>query len=203
MSHLLNSVNNVKSSTDGNINLGLSSLISSPSNTDVVGIDGTGNSKKLALGSEIGTMGLSYVTQSGGWGGGGSVNMTDGFQLRMRGSSCTIERDASLVTLHVAGGPDWLLGWTVAAGNYLFILNNAIDTSPGGTCDAQVYNVATSSHVGPKVHYETGNFSTTLVYYASVSTSTRFEYRVLNVSGTSRFFNPDSMFSCTFNIFKI
>jgi hypothetical protein len=203
MSHLLNSVNNVKSSTNGDINLGLSSLISSPSDTDVVGIDGSGNSKKLAVGTEIGTQGLSYVTQSGGWSGAGSVNMSNGFQLRMRGSSCTIITNTSLVTPHTAGGAGWIIGWTVVPGNYIFILNNAIDTSFAGSCDAQVYNVATSSHVGPKIHYEEGNFSTTLVYYASVSSNTRFEYRVLNVIGTSRFFGPDSMFSCTFNIFKV
>ena len=201
MSHLLNSVNNVKSSADGNINLGLSSLISSPSDNDVLGIDASGNSKKLTAGSQVGTMALSYTTISGGWS--GSATITNGFQLRMRSSSCQIYENTSLVTRHVAGGPGWLLGWTVAPGNYVFILNNAIDTRAGGSCDAQIYNVATASHVGPKVHYETGNFSTTLVYYASVTSSTRFEYRALNVSGTCTFFNDVSMFSCTFNIFKV
>jgi len=201
MSHLLNSVNNVKSSNDGNIDLGLSSLISSPSNRSVLGIDASGNSKKLRVGKETGTLALSYTTQSGGWT--GSATITNGFQLRMRSSSCQVYEDTSLITRHVAGGPSWILGWTVVPGNYLFILNNAIDTSAGGSCDAQIYNVATASHVGPKVHYETGNFSTTLVYYASVTTSTRFEYRALNVSGTCTFFNAVSMFSCTFNIFKV
>lgn len=201
MSHLLNSVNNVKSSADGNINLGLSSLITSPSDNDVLGIDGSGNSKKLTVGSQVGTMGLSYITISGGWG--GSATITNGFQLRMRGASCTIKIDSSLVTAHTIGGPGFIIGWTVVPGNYLFILNNAIDTSPGGSCDAQIYNVTTASHVGPKVHYETGNFSTTLAYYASVTSNTRFEYRALNVSGTCTFFNDVSMFSCTFNIFKI
>ena len=201
MSHLLNSVNNVKSSSDGNIDLGLSSLVTASSSNDLLGIDASGNAKKLSAGSKVGDMAMSYVVQSGGWS--GNITITDGYQLRIRGNSCTIHNDASLVTQHTVGSANYIIGWTVVPGNYLFILNNAIDTSAGGSCDSQIYNVATSSHVGPKIHYETGNFSTTLVYYASVSTSTRFEYRVLNVSGTCTFFNATSMFSCTIQIFKI
>jgi len=200
MSHLLNSVNNVKSSSDGNIDLGLSSLVTASSSNDLLGIDASGNAKKLSAGSKVGDMAMSYVVQSGGWS--GNITITDGYQLRIRGNSCTIHSNGSLVTQHTVGSANFIIGWTVVPGNYLFILNNAIDTSAGGSCDSQIYNVATSSHVGPKVHYKTGNFSTTLVYYASVATSTRFEYRGLNVSGTCTFFDATSMFSCTIQIFK-
>lgn len=201
MSHLLNSVNNIKSGSAGNIDLTMASIVSSPSSTDVLGIDGSGNGVALSTGAQVGDLGLSYITASAGWS--GTATVVDGFQLRMRGNSCAIEQDSSLVTTHSIGSANFIVGWTVVAGQYLFILNNAIDTSAGGDCNAQVYNVATSSHVGPKVHFETGNFSTTLTYYADVSSSTRFELRALDVNGTCTFFNNTSHFSCTISIFKV
>jgi len=200
MSHLLNSVNNVKSDTSANIDIGLSSLISSPNDSSIVGIDSSGNSKKLSVGTEVGELALSYVVQSGGWS--GTANIIEGYQLTLRGSSCTIV-GSSYVTTHVITAPQWIIGWTVVAGNYVFILNQAIDTNNGSSCNAQVYNVTTSSHVGPKVHFETGNFSRTLVYYASVTTSTRFEFRARDVVGTPTLLNPTSMFACSIQLLKV
>jgi hypothetical protein len=200
MSHLLNSVNNVKSDTNGNIDVGLSSLISSPNDSSIIGIDASGNSKKLSAGTEVGELALSYVVESGGWT--GSANITEGYQLLLRGSSCNIV-GSSYVTTHLAGGPGWIIGWTVAAGNYVFILNQAIDTNNGSSCNAQVYNATTSSYVGPKVHFETGNFSTTLIYYASVTSSTRFEFRARDVASTPTLFNATSMFACGIQLLKV
>lgn len=201
MSHLLNSVNTLKPSSIGNIDLTMGSIISSPSSTDILGVDGNGNAKKLSAGTKVGDQVLSYITDTGNWSGGSSL--PEGYQLRLRGASCIINKDDSLVTRHVSGSASYIIGWTVAAGNYLFILNHAIDTNSGGNCNAQVYNVATSSYVGPKVHFEEGNFSTTLTYYASVGSSTRFELRARDVTGTCSFLNKTSHFSCTIQIFKV
>lgn len=200
MSHLLNSVNNVKSSASGNINLGLSSLISSPSDNNVLGIDASGNSKKLSVGAEVGTLVLSYVTQSGGWG--GSPTVTEGYNVFMRGASCTIEENATLVTRHTLGSPNWLTGWTLVAGNYLMLASWGFSTSGGGDCNAQFYNVTAASYVGPKMHFETGNFSNRLIYYTSISSSTKFEIRARDVNSVA-FFDDTSMFACTLQIFKI
>jgi hypothetical protein len=200
MSHLLNSVNNIKSSTDGNINLGLSSLISSPSNDDVVGINASGDSKKLSVGSSVGTPVLSYVTQSAGWG--GSPVVTEGFTTFLRSISCEVEEDSALVTKHILGGAQWLNGWTLVAGNYLMLASWAFSTASGGDCNAQFYNQTLSSYVGPKMHFETGNFSNRLIYYTSISSSTRFEIRARDVNSVG-FFDSTSMFACTIHIFKI
>ena len=200
MSHLVTSVNNIKSSSNSNIDLALSSLITA-SASDVLGIDASGDAKTLTPKSEVGEMGLSCIAQQGGWSGSATIN--DGFQLRMRGNSSLIEENTSLVTKHTQGGAAFLIGFTVQAGNYLFTLNNCVDTNGGGNCNAQVYDATNSAFVGPKVHFETGNFSTTLFYYASVASATRFELRALDVAGSCVFFNDVSMFSCTFNIFKV
>lgn len=201
MSYALNSVNNVAAGSNANVDLGLSTLIAAPNDFEVLGIDASGNAKALTGATQVGTMGLSYVTQSGGWG--GTITITDGYQFRLRSASCQIEQDNSLVTRHTVGSAGFIIGWTVVTGNYLFILNHAVDTSAGGDCNAQLYNVATSAHVGPKIHFKTGNFSSTLTYYASVSSNTRFELRALDVNGTCTFLNSTSMFSCTINIFKV
>jgi hypothetical protein len=200
MSHLLNSVNNVKSSTDANINLGLSSLISSPSNDDIVGIDASGDAKKLSAGSSVGTPVLSYVTQLGGWG--GSPTVTEGYNIFLRGASCTIEENSALVTKHTVGSPQWLSGWTLVAGNYLMLASWAFSTAGGGDCNAQFYNQTSSSYVGPKIHFETGSFSNRLIYYTSISSNTRFEIRARDVNSVG-FFDSTSMFACTIQIFKI
>ena len=201
MSHLLNSVNNVKSSASGNINLGLSSLISSPSNNDVLGIDGSGNSKKLAAGSKVGDMAMSYVVQTGGWGGSGTI--TDGYNTYLRGSSCTIEENSSLVTRHVAGGAQWLQGWTLVAGDYLMLASWGFSLSAGGNCNVQFYNATTSTYVSPKMHFITGNFSNRLIYHTSITGSTRFEIRARDVVNNVNLFDATSMFACTIQIFKL
>lgn len=200
MSHLLNSINNVKSSSTGNIDLGLSSLIGSPSNNNVLGIDGSGNSKKLSAGTEVGTFVLSYVIQSAGWG--GTPTITDGFSTFLRSQSSTVEQDTSLVTRTIVGGALWLTGWTLVAGNYLMIASWAFDTTGGGDCNAQFYNVDSSSYVGPKMHFETGNFSNRLIYYTSISSSTKFEIRARDVNSVG-FLDATSLFACTLQIFKL
>lgn len=201
MSHALNSVNSVKCNSNANIDIGLSTLISSPNASEVLGIDASGNAKALTGATKVGDLGVSYVVQSSGWG--GSPAITEGYALLIRGGSSQIYRDTSLVTIHTIGSPQWLQGWTVAAGDYLFILNQAIDTGPGGDCNAQLYNVTTSAYVGPKVRFETGNFSRTLTYYASVTSSTKYEFRVRDLNGTVSFLNSTSMFSCTIQVFKL
>lgn len=201
MSYALNSVNNVAAGSNANVDLGLSTLIAAPNDFEVLGIDASGNAKALTGAIQVGTMGLSYVTQSAGWS--GSTTITDGYQFRLRSASCQVEQDNSLVTRHLVGSAGFIIGWTVVTGNYLFILNHAVDTSAGGDCNSQLYNVATSSHVGPKIHFKTGNFSSTLTYYASVSSSTRFELRARDVNGTCTFLNSTSHFSCTIQIFKV
>ena len=199
MSHLLNSVNNVKSSADGNVNLGLSSLISSPSNTDILGIDASGDAKKLSAGSSVGDIVLSYVTQQGGWG--GSPTVTEGYNIFMRGSSCTIEEDATLVTKHTLSN-SFLTGWTLVAGNYLMMASWGFSTGGGGDCNAQFYDATAASYVGPKIHFETGNFSNRLIYYTSISSNTKFEIRARDVNSVG-FFDSTSMFACTLQIFKL
>ena len=201
MSHLLNSVNNVKSSASGNINLGLSSLISSPSNTDVLGIDGSGNSKKLTVSSKVGDMAMSYVVQTGGWGGSGTI--TEGYNTYLRGSSCTIEQDTSLVTRHVAGSAQWLQGWTLVAGSYLMLASWGFSLSSGGNCNVQFYDATNSTYVGPKMHFIAGNFSNRLIYHTTISSSTRFEIRARDVVNNVNLFDATSMFSCTIQIFKV
>jgi hypothetical protein len=201
MSHLLNSVNNVKSSASGNINLGLSSLISSPSNTDVLGIDGSGNSKKLTVSSKVGNMAMSYIVQTGGWGGSGTI--TEGYNTYLRGSSCTIEQDTSLVTRHVAGSAQWLQGWTLVAGSYLMLASWGFSLSSGGNCNVQFYDATNSTYVGPKMHFIAGNFSNRLIYHTTISSSTRFEIRARDVVNNVNLFDATSMFSCTIQIFKV
>ena len=200
MSHLLNTVNNVKSSSSGNIDLGLSSLISSPSNTNVLGIDASGDAKKLNVGAAVGDIVLSYVTQQAGWG--GSPTVTDGFTTFLRSGSCKIEEDSTLVTKHTLGSAQWLNGWTLASGNYLMLASWAFSTASGGDCNAQFYNQTLSSYVGPKMHFEIGNFSNRLIYYTSISSSTRFEIRARDVNSVG-FLDSTSMFACTLQIFKI
>ena len=201
MSHLLNSVNNVKSSASGNINLGLSSLISSPSNTDVLGIDASGNSKKLTVSSKVGNMAMSYIVQTGGWGGSGTI--TEGYNTYLRGSSCTIEQDTSLVTRHVAGSAQWLQGWTLVAGSYLMLASWGFSLSSGGNCNVQFYDATNSTYVGPKMHFIAGNFSNRLIYHTTISSSTRFEIRARDVVNNVNLFDATSMFSCTIQIFKV
>ena len=201
MTHILNSVNNVKPSSSGDITLGISSIITSPVSSDVLGIDASGNAKKLSTGTQVGDLVLSVIVQSGGWGGG--TDYTEGRQTRIRGNSSQIEEDTSLVTQQTQGSANFITGWTLVAGNYLFILNQAIDTGAGGTCNTQLYDVTNSSYVGPKVRYETGRFSSTLTYYSSISSNTLYEYRARDVVGTCRFLNSVTMFSCTIQIFKV
>jgi|13_taG_2_1085334.scaffolds.fasta_scaffold00062_9 hypothetical protein len=201
MSHLLNSVNNVKSSSDGNINLGLSSLMSSPSDTDVVGIDGGGSSKKLAIGTNVGDLAMSYVVQSAGWAGSGTI--TEGYNTYLRGSSCTVEENTSIITRHAAGGASWLQGWTLVAGNYLMLASWGFSLSSGGNCNVQFYNATTAAYVGPKMHFITGNFSNRLIYHANISSSTRFELRARDVVNNVNLFDASSMFACTIQIFKV
>ena len=201
MSHLLNSVNNVKSSSTGNIDLGLSSLISSPSDTDVLGIDASGNSKKLTVSSKVGNMAMSYIVQTGGWGGSGTI--TEGYNTYLRGSSCTIEQDTSLVTRHVAGSAQWLQGWTLVAGSYLMLASWGFSLSSGGNCNVQFYDATNSTYVGPKMHFIAGNFSNRLIYHTTISSSTRFEIRARDVVNNVNLFDATSMFSCTIQIFKV
>lgn len=200
MSHLLNTVNNVKSSSSGNIDLGLSSLISSPSNTNVLGIDAIGDAKKLNVGAAVGDIVLSYVTQQDGWG--GSPTITDGYKTFMRSASCTIIQDSTKVTRHTAGSPQWLLGWTLVPGNYLMMASWVFSTSSGGDCNAQFYNATSGNHVGPKIHFETGNFSNRLIFYTSISSNTMYEIRVRDVNNVG-FFDSTSMFASTLQIFKV
>jgi hypothetical protein len=200
MSYLFNTVNNVKSLSSGNIALGLSSLISSPSNTNVLGIDTSGNAKKLSSGAAIGDIVLSYVTNSAGWG--GSPAITEGFQTFMRGASCTVEENSSLVTRVVAGGAQWFTGWTLVAGDYLMLASWAFSTAGGGDCNAQFYDATNSNYVGSKMHFETGNFSNRLIYYTSISSNTKFEIRARDVNSVG-FLDSTSMFACTLQIFKV
>jgi len=201
MSHLLNSVNNVKSNSNSNIDLRLSSLISSPSDKDVVGIDASGNSKKLAAGTQVGDLAMSYVVQSAGWNGSGTI--TEGYNTYLRGSSCTVEENTSIVTRHAAGGASWLQGWTLVAGNYLMLASWAFSLSSGGNCNVQFYNATSAAYVGPKMHFITGNFSNRLIYHASIAGSTRFELRARDVVNHVNLFDASSMFACTIQVFKV
>lgn len=202
MSHLLNSVNSIKVGSNSNVSLTAQSMTQTASSDQLWGIDSNGNSKKINGGTKVGDKAFSMITNSAGWG--GSNTFVNGTQLQMRGNSCIIERDNSIVTsLYQVGGALWTRGFTVIPGKYIFIANQAADTSAGGSCDAQFYDATNSTYVGPKIHFETGNFSSTLIYYADVSSNTQFQIRVNNVSGTVTLLNNVSLFSCTFQVFKI
>ena len=201
MSHMLHKINDVKTEITNNVPLTLSNLTGSPTSTSVLGIDDSGTIKKLELGTQVGDLILSYITKSDGWGGSGT--RTDGFQLRMRGNSSNIKENTSYVTRHLQGSANFLIGWTLESGNYLMILKNCIDTNSGGSCNAQIYNVNSSAHEGPKIHFSPGNFSSTLTHYVSISSATRYEFRLRDTVGTVRNFNDTAHYSCTFNIFKI
>jgi len=202
MSHNINSVNSIKTSSTSDIALTLSSIASSPSDRDVLCIDAAGDAKLIQPGkNQVGQLALSVITISGGWG--GTAVLTDDTSLRIRGASALSKEDSSLVTKQTVGGAGFITGWTLVAGQYLFILNQAVDTNSGGSCNAQLYDVTNSQYIGPKVRFEEGRFSTTLVYYADISSNTLYEYRVRDVSGTCRLLNETTMFSCTIQIFKV
>ena len=201
MSHSLITVNSVGADNTGNINLGLSSLITATTSNDIVAIDAAGNAKKLKTGFEVGNVCMSFVCQNGGWG--GNPALSNGSNLVWRTASATVVNNASLITLQTAGSAGWLQSWTAAAGNYIFIINQAVDTAQGGECNLQVYNVTDAAHEGTKAHLKTGNFSTTLIHYVSISSSKQYQIRVRDLVGSIAFLNATALFSCTLQIIKI
>lgn len=199
MSHLLNSVNNVKASSAGNIDLSVSSFLSSPSNDNIMGIDGSGAAKKLTGGASVGDIATSCICPPAAWG--GSPAVTEGYNIFLGGVSATLVTDSSICTVHrLSNG--FITGWTVVAGNYLMFASWAFGTSAGGDCNAQFYNATTGNYVGPKIHFETGRFSNRLIHYASVSSTTRFEARARDVNGVA-FFDNVSQTSCILQVLKV
>ena len=198
MSYLLNTVNDIQASSSGNIDLELSSFLGSPSNQNVLCIDGSGNAKKLNGGAQVGSLATSAIEQPSTWG--GSPAVTEGYNIFM-GYNSTIETDASFCTMHRLSN-NFITGWTIVPGNYLMMASWAFGTSGGGDCNAQFYNATTSSYVGPKIHFETGRFSNRLIYYTNVSTNTRFEIRARDVNGV-QFFDSTSQLTCVLQVLKI
>lgn len=198
MSHLLNSVNNVKASNAGNIDLSVSSFLSSSSNDNIMGIDGNGDAKNLSGGASVGDLATSCICPPSVWG--GSPTVTEGYNIFM-GYAGTFETNTSLCTMHLHSA-GFILGWTLVPGDYLMFASWAFGTASGGDCNAQFYNATTANYVGPKIHFETGRFSNRLMYYASISSSTRFEIRARDVNGVA-FFDNVSQTSCILQVLKV
>ena len=199
MSHLLSTVNNVKASSTGNIDLPMSSIITAPSNANIAGIDGNGDAKKLSAGAQVGNLATSCICPPSSWG--GSPSVTEGYNIFLGGILKTLVTDSSLCTVHLHSA-GFVLGWTLVPGNYLMFASWAFGTSLGGDCNAQFYNATAGNYVGPKIHFETGRFSNRLIYHASVSSSTRFEIRARDVNGV-QFFDNISQTSCVLQVLEV
>jgi hypothetical protein len=198
MSYLFNSVNNVKASSNGNIDIGISSFLSSPLNDSILCIDESGNSKKLIPSSNVGNIAASAIEQPSTWG--GSPTVTEGYNIFM-GYNSTIKTNSSFCTMHRLSN-NFITGWTLSAGNYLIIASWAFDTNAGGDCNAQFYNATAGNYVGPKIHFETGRFSNLLIYHANISSSTRFEIRARDVNSV-QFFDYTSQQTCILQVLKV